>query len=351
MAMSHVETDELLQSDSLFYYSQMNKIIAQVQPEFDRAVRSYVRFNLFFLSLGGVELVLLAVFFAHLAHSSLLALSLAGVFLTFFSYFMLRMYFQTKKGEFLHRLTREYGDICKQVVHYQEGEAEDHIALSNAFSKWATALQSREYGYYRPPGWLEVLAPSMERWSCFWFKEDLFRLRELLLQASVDEHIRLVKCEPTSLEAHAALANAYVMLSGLYADAKRLDREEEESWATNQEHIQTMEQKFRATAERAIEEFKILNDYAPDDPWVHAQLAYSYHDLQMPKEEMREYETILTLRPDDKETMYKLGVLYFQQGLNAKGLRIYEKLKRVYYSQAERLIEYYGIYQHSKSQG
>ena len=106
--------------------------------------------------------------------------------------------------------------------------------------------------------------------------------------------------------------------------------------------MKVFKQKFRSIAERAIEEFKILSDYAPEDPWVHAQLAYSYRDLQMPKEEIREYETILQLCPEDKETLFKLGKLYFEQGQNAKGLQVYETLKRSNYKNAENLIHFYG---------
>ena len=100
--------------------------------------------------------------------------------------------------------------------------------------------------------------------------------------------------------------------------------------------------KFRATAERAIEEFKILNHYAPDDPWVHLQLAYSYHDLGMPDKETREYETVLKLCPDDRDILYKLGTLYFQQGQNAKGLQVYEELKDCNYKKAQQVISRYG---------
>jgi lipopolysaccharide biosynthesis regulator YciM len=57
---------------------------------------------------------------------------------------------------------------------------------------------------------------------------------------------------------------------------------------------------------------------------------------------MREYETILNLKPDDLETSFKLGTLYFQEGEAAKGLRIYERLKRFHPKYAERLIENYG---------
>ncbi len=132
------------------------------------------------------------------------------------------------------------------------------------------------------------------------------------------------------------------MLYGLYVDPRQIEGSDDDRWIPHHDYETILKRKFRATAERAIEEFKILNAYAPNDPWVHAQLAYSYHDLQMPEEEMKEYETIIRLCPDDKETLFKLGVLYFQQGLNAQGLRVYEELKSSHYQKAEILIQHYG---------
>lgn len=167
-------------------------------------------------------------------------------------------------------------------------------------------------------------------------------MKELLLSCSIEEHLKAVKCEPTNLDVHASLANAYVMLSALYADPRKFHDYDEEKYIPQERFSDAMEKRFRTIAERAIEEFKILNDYAPDDPWVHVQLAYSYHDLQMPKEEIREYEIVLKLRPDDHETLFKLGMLYFQQGMNAKGLKIYELLKKTSYKKAESLISFYG---------
>lgn len=335
------EVEELVQSDSLYYHSQMNKIIQQAQPKFDRVIKWHLAFHLFFAALGVAEVILLTIFFAYLAQSFLLAFSLSLIFLTFFSYFILRLYLQSVKRSQFKTVKSNFASVCKQLIHFQEGVVEHHIVLSNAFNKWASAMQDYEYQYYHPPKWLDFLAPTLEKWSGHFFAEDVLTMRELLLNASVEEHIKLVKCEPTSLDVHVALANTYIMLSGIY---RKSSVEEEDRWFSNKGVKEEREKKFREIAERAIEEFKILSDYAPDDAWVHLQLAYSYHDLQMPEEEMHEYETILTLRPSDHETLYKLGILYFQQGHNAKGLRIYEKLKLTHYLQAENLIEYYGIY-------
>jgi tetratricopeptide (TPR) repeat protein len=265
--------------------------------------------------------------------------------MTLFSYFVLRLYTQAKKPDQLAQLCEAYLGKCKMIIHYQEGIPEHHIALGHAAHKFAAALHEKEYAFYKPPFLLKSLAPTFERFSCFCHWKDLHRMKELLLTTAVEEHLKAVKCEPTNLEVHASLANAYVMLSSLYADPRKYHDYDEERYLPEERLTAEMEAKFRATAERAIEEFKILNDYAPEDPWVHVQLAYSYHDLHMPEEEIREYEIVLSLRPNDKDTLFKLGMLYFQQGMNAKGLRVYEQLKRTHYKKAENLIKFYGSYE------
>ena len=74
------------------------------------------------------------------------------------------------------------------------------------------------------------------------------------------------------------------------------------------------------------------------------QLAIGYRDLDMPEEEMREVETLLKLRAQDKEILYRLGTLYFKQGMNAKGLQIYEELRRGNFKKAEDLMSAYGSF-------
>ena len=284
-----------------------------------------------------------------LAQSLILALSLAIVFFTFFAYFTLRIYFQTKKPEQLKIIKDRYVSACKSFCNYQEGTVDHYVALSSACCKLANRLHAREYNFYRPPGWFPLFVPLMEKISCWWHWEDVHFMKEQLLQDVVNEHIKMVKCQPTSLEAHAALANAYVMLSGLYIDPRKMEGYDDDRWIPENKYTEVFDTKFRSTAERAIEEFKILSEYAPDDPWVHSQLAYSYHDLQMPLEEIREYETIQKLVPDDKDNLYKLGMLYFQQGFNAKGLRVYEELRKAHYKKAESLIKYYGSFSYDSA--
>ena len=126
-----------------------------------------------------------------------------------------------------------------------------------------------------------------------------------------------------------------------YAAPQKQLKESGQEWLPSDAYQRSLELKFRKTAKKAIEEFQILCDYAPNDPWVHLQLAYSYHDLDMPLEEIKEYETILNLQPEDHETRFKLGSLYFQQDMNAKGLHVYETLRRIDLKRAEALIRLY----------
>lgn len=323
--------------------------LTRLQPSFYlrlcRLARALLLFHASFLALGVGLILLFFGLFAFMSHSSMLALMLALFFLCLFSYFALRLYLQAKRPMQLGALAEEYFTRCKEVLQYQEGIPEHHIALGNAAQRLASALQYKEYTFYSPPPFLHSLAHTLETFSCFCHWKDFYAVRELLLQRSVAEHIKAVKCEPTHLEIHAALANAYVLLSGLYGDPRKSDSYDEERWIPQERTSAATQERFRKTAERAIEEFKILCAYSPDDPWVHTQLAYSYHDLQMPEEEIREYEILLRLRPGDKETLFKLGMLYFQQGHNADGLRIYEQLKRAHYQKAESLIHFYGAYE------
>ena len=86
-----------------------------------------------------------------------------------------------------------------------------------------------------------------------------------------------------------------------------------------------------------------MGHYAPNDPWIHEQLAAGFRDLNLPEEEVKEMELVLKLRPHDKETLFRLGSLYFQQGLNAKGLQVYEELQKANYKKADSLLASYGV--------
>ncbi len=330
--------------DRRLFHEKVNVLSEEILGRYTKEIKSYVWFNIAFFALLTLEVFVLVFFSPFLVESSLLAVILAIIFLTSFSYFVVRLYFQARKPEKFLEFRNDFVVRAKAFLNYQETIPEHHMAMASVACKFAANLYDMESSYYKVPDCLEVFKPTMRKFSIWWHWNDLHRFRELLFLYAIEEHIKLVKCEPTNLEVHATLANAYVMLSGLYADPRKIEGYDEDRWYPPERFSDTMQEEFRVIAERAIEEFKILSHYAPNDAWVHAQLAYSYHDLQMPEEEIREYETILKLRSNDKETLFKLGMLYFQQGQNAKGLRVYEELRYAHYKKAENLIKFYGSF-------
>ena len=350
MTTPAVENDVVIEYDKELYKDRIGTLINPILTKFQKILKSYTLFNLFFLILITGEITYFFVHLTFLEQTFVMAIHLALIFATIFCYFTLRMYAHLRKAEKLMNLKEDFIKTCRQVSQLPEGEAEHHLLIAHACCQLAAELHGQEYQIYSCPSWIIFLSSSFEKLNCWWFWQDVHFMKELLLQSCANEHIKLVRMQPTDLESHGGLANAYVMLSGLYVDPRTVEGLDDDRWIPQNKYDMTFKEKFRSIAERAIEEFKILSDYAPHDPWVHAQLAYSYRDLQMPKEEIREYETIHHLCPDDKETLFKLGKLYFQQGLNAKGLQIYEALKKSNYKKAESLIHFYGAYSnHSHS--
>lgn len=328
-----------------FYKEHIPKLCEPAIAELKSISQAYMAFHIAFIALGVVEVFLFLLLFASLAKSALLAYSLALIFLTSFAYLILRLYFQSRKPEQLLEIRNRYSEGCKNTLRFQEGIPEHHMLLANATCRFAASLQELEYSFYTLSSRkFDYLGPLLEKFSCFWHWRDVHKMQELLLFDAIEEFLKLIKCEPTNLEVHAMLANCYVLLSTLYIDPRTLEDFDEEKWIPPGRCTEEMNEKFLSAAKRAIEEFNILKEYAPNDPWVHEQLAYSYRDLQMPEEEITEYEIIVNLKEGDLDAIYNLGVLYFQQGHNAKGLRVYEKLKTANYQRAEDLISFYGAF-------
>lgn len=307
-------------------------------------LKSYALFNFAFILLGSIEVLCCLIFFNLLTRSSLLAFTLAGFIMTLFCYFILRIYFQNRRPQQLLELSESILEELKESSKSKPEKIERHLSVASSLCHLAHNLKDFEYSLYKPKRGFQALSYTFEKFGSWLHWRDVHALKEWLYFQAIDCYVDSIKIEPNNLQFHVALANTYIMLSTIYAIPKRSDMGDEERWIPPEKLSKGMEQKFTTCAKRAIEEFKILNDYNPNDPWVYTQLAYSYHDLQMPHEEIKAYETILKLAPEDFEALYKLGILYFEQGFNSKGLKVYERIKAQRPRKAESLIRYYGAY-------
>lgn len=303
--------------------------------EIDRKLAREKWIYIFFGMALITELSLLLFFFPVLIQSAFFAFVIALLMLTLFGLLLFQQYSSSEKRSYFEELVNDWLEKEK-ASHYKKGDPEAHVKISKTCSKLADRLYQKEYKLLPTSKKLGFLTRILETTSCWLYWKDILQIRELLLQKAVEEHLDLVRAHPATLDAHTLLANAYVMLSGLHVKG------EQDRWIPPERYGEESAAKFRKAAERAIEEFKIIKDYAPKDPWIYSQLAFSYRELKMPDEERAAYEALLELKPNDHDTRFKLGSLYFQQGQNAKGLKVYDALKKADFARADELLTIYG---------
>lgn len=298
-----------------------------ILKQFKTVTRSYTVFHIIFFSLGLLELVSFILFFSFFTKSSLVAFALAAILLTVFSYFVLLFYYQGKKPEQLFELRKEF-----------MSRSEDPQTKISSSLQLIEQLDNLEYTYYRLPKYFTTLSPLLQKFSCWSHWKDVHQMKELILLSVVDQYIKIVKEKPLDLQSHSSLGDAFIELSKLYTDP---GQSRPTLWASSEYQSSEMKENFTKAAERALTEFHIVKHFAPQNAWVHAKLASIYRSLGRIKEEINEYEAILQLSPNDKEILFRLGVLYFQEAQTAKALEIYEQLKESGDPAAKELISHY----------
>ncbi|NNM43617.1 MAG: hypothetical protein HKM07_04680 [Chlamydiae bacterium] len=340
MQISEISADSTPGSNTSAFSGQIEMQYTFFLEKFLSITRYYALFQSVFFLILVLEVLGFFCFLSLPSQSFFMASSLAIIFLTAFAYFVLRFYFQAKKPEQFLGLKQEFSDALESSIAFEKNSPNYHVSIANALHKLASYLQGKEYSYYTLPQNFSTMQSLISKLSAYLHWEDVQKMKEILLLSSIEKHVSLVKTSPTDLEAHASLAGAYLALSTIY----KPHAQSQGLWVSSEYFSEKMKKKFQQVAYRAVEEFKILQDYASEDPWIHAQLASLYHDLERPQEEILEYETMMKLAPQEPKVLYRLGVLYFQQGHTSKGLRIYEKLKKISFAQAEELISFYDAY-------
>lgn len=284
-------------------------------------------------------MILLALFGLIFTIDAVVAISLASIMLLVFLFYVTRLYL--KESLFQSAL-----DIKNKVEEKARNESLEGSERAELFSRLALSIHFLPVSLIQNSIIPKFLEAFSNRLLTFIAWTPLHMLGEVFFLAAIDEHIQQIKKEPTNLPLHAGLANCYVMLSHHYLEP--IKAKPFLPWpgiflATSTR--ETLELKAEMSSKNALEELTILQAFAPDELWVHDQLAISYKELKMPEKEIEEYEVILRLCPDDHQASLRLGILYFSQGKNAKGLEIYERLRQMQPLLAEELIEHYGSYQ------
>ncbi len=325
---------------------QINQFAHLVEAEcrvslgkFKSALSSYALFHLSFTALSAVQLTITLLLLFTNPSSPIFAIAFASLLLTICSHVLINYYFQGKKPIQFKEIESNFYNECVKILPIDAEDDDYHLSLAHSMFQLATYINQRQvYSLsFKPFSLLEDLFLVIGYHLHF---KDVLMMQELLLHRSIEEHIKLIMNKPTDLAVHTSLANAYTALAKIYQ--KPTDLPFEDSRYVDARFAKdSIKGHFTAATNKAIEELKILDDLAPNDPWVHAQLANCYHHLSMFEEEIREYEILLNIRPNDKEILYRVGLLYFRLGKNAKGLTIYGHLKEIDAKDALHLISHY----------
>lgn len=299
--------------------------------QFKKITRYYSLFSLLFLTVALLEILSFFLFFSFFAKSVFLGISIGIIFFTGFAYFVLLFYFQGKKPEQLTALKNHYLKNCKELLR-----PSTDCSFTETIYHLVNALQNQEYTYYRLPNSFKTLGPLLEKFSVWTYWKEVHQMKEMLLLEAIQENLQLVKQKPTDLAVHSSLAQAYTTLANLY-------QAPEKTWVPSAYFSPEMKYKFKFYIKKALEEFKIIHHFSPSNAWVHLQMASTYQALEEPQKEIKEYEILHSLLPEDHSILFQLGALYFQQGQYALGLSLYEKLKTLNAPEAEKLISYYTL--------
>lgn len=310
-----------------FLSKYLNRAGTGVVSKFLKLTKTVSILKISFFSLFFAEVMLAWFFISYFPTSFIIAVNLGAIVLTVFLYFSTLFYLQSKKPSQLKELEDRFISQCRQCTTTPKGSAEHHLSVASALLGLSQNLAGIEESYFKG----KFFKGFFEKLSLYLHQEDVFKMRERLLFAALEEHIKQIKSTPLDVEVHVSLANSYVILSKLYIDMG--DR-------SSSKRAKIYKKRFKVASEKAIEEFMILKSFAPNDPWILAQLANNYHTLGMLEEETLEYEALLEISDDD-EVMFRLGKSYFALGRNAQGLQIYDTLvKRGYKRGRELLFSY-----------
>lgn len=82
--------------------------------------------------------------------------------MTCFSYFILKVYYQTRKPEQYTEILQRYLAACKGLMNFQDGNPEHYISLANACCKLADSLHGKEYAFIVLRRDLKLYKPTLK---------------------------------------------------------------------------------------------------------------------------------------------------------------------------------------------
>jgi hypothetical protein len=255
--------------------------------------------------------------------------------LTLFSYLILLFYYQAKKPQDFQDLRRFFIQACRKEIEEHKPNQEEHLFLAKAAESLTGKLSKNQF-YLQNLGTISSIIRLMK------FK-DVEKMQELLMYASIQEHIEKIKKDPLNSTTHLSLAKSYLGMYRLYQSP--LKEPLSRYWVVRK-IIQTEKRQKRVDASLllAMEELKIGLASNADEPWALLELANCYEALGDKKQELETLIRYLSLRPFDENLLLRVGKIYFFLGMTSQGLEIFSTLKNINVHLSFELIDSYNAY-------
>lgn len=148
--------------------------------------------------------------------------------------------------------------------------------------------------------------------------------------------------QPKNIRSHTALSESFLHLAALFTPSKEV-LQEEFSYVRGIYLEDSIVRKKTEVLHLCIEELTILDTLSPMDTWTHLQFSRCYKYLQNPLKQIHHLEILKNIDPLNEEWLQTLGKLYFKNGMQAKGLKIYDTLYSLNKEMATALIKEYDI--------
>jgi hypothetical protein len=310
--------------------------IARFKAILHQSAFLHLSFCLFILS----QILLTAFLYVSSSKSLYTPIAFALLFLTISSYLLIAYYQKNRKLDNMEKIAKDFVHYCSLHLSKNIIEREKlHLAISESVRDLAEALHTQELFYLNIHPFKFSKSHIISHFLYFHYNDILY-LQEKLLDICLDQHSKILEDSAVSLQFHSSLSKTYATLANCYKKphGKHLEKAFNYSNFTKFKELLERHSKYYTLAE---EELLIILEISENETWAHLDLAALYSQFGETEKEMGQYEILIDQISDDKEILYKLGILYFLHLKTSKGLKIYSKLRKLDALYAKNLLSHY----------
>ena len=262
----------------------------------------------FFLML---QLIILAALLYSSYKSIYTAASIAILFFSLSSYILISFYQKNKKLDYLTKICDEFIRNCSiQLSKNITDNEELHLAITECAQDLSDSIEHEELFY------LNIYPFKFSKnhiflYFLYFHYNDFITLKQTILKLSLENLGKIIEESACSLQFHHSLSKTYSSLASCYRKPYGRHLEKAYRCIIFFKKIY-FEEQLNKYYNRAEDEMFILCDLSNNESWTHIELANLYSEFGDTEKEMKQYENILEKISDDKEIIYKLGILFFK---------------------------------------